>query len=70
MMLPMVTICLSNGLITSETANGLLNNNPSAGKGLIVGHIFGRTRLVFGFATRNSSHPVQVELVNTNNCEG
>src|SRR5258708_25336106 len=60
MQLTMMTICLSNGLIRPHQANGVFNNDPTAGEGGVIGYVFGRTGFATRFFTRRMGQRVQV----------
>lgn len=62
--LTMMAVSLGDGLVAVQATNGLLNNDPPPGKGLIISHIFLRSRSAFGLATRGCRQPVRMEFVN------
>jgi len=52
MKLAMMTVRLSNSLITAHPTNGVFDNNAPDSEGMIESNIFRRTRLTFGPFTR------------------
>ena len=60
MLLTVVSIGLAQILITTDPVVGVLDNNPTAGEGRVIDHIFRRTVFAVRFLAWTEAVPVQL----------